>query len=347
MNSKFVNMTLAQAKRLMGTKRDPKRRAALPVSTEPAPAAIPAHFNGTQAFPQCAGVIGHIRDQSDCGCCWAFGSTESFNDRLCVATNATTLLSPQDTCSCCNSGHGCSSGGCDGGFTEDAFNYFMTYGLVSGGDSPDKGKGDSCFPYQLEQCGHHEASPLIPCPQVCSPGECATPKCPTTCSEKTYATAWAADKRKAAGGAYRLTSVAQAQADIVKYGSISAAFTVYSDFLTYTGGVYTHKSGSELGGHAVKIYGARLACAAAALRALLPFHYPIHPRTASLPLQAGAPPRRARTTGSLPTLGITSVCTRSFLWRLTLPLTHAAPFPFLPHAIFSLPSPRDFHLQGA
>ena len=38
-------------------------------------------------------------------------------------------------------------------------------------------------------------------------------------------------------------------------GPISAAFTVFADFLTYTSGVYSHKSGAELGGHAVKIYG--------------------------------------------------------------------------------------------
>ena len=247
-------MTLGQAKRLMGTKRDPARRAALPVSNI-VPGAIPKSFNSTENWPQCADVIGHIRDQSDCGCCWAFGSTEAFNDRLCIATNKTTLLSPQDTCSCCNSAHGCSSGGCDGGFTEDAFNYFMKYGLVTGGDWGDKGKGDSCFPYQLETCGHHEASPLTPCPNVCSPGECATPKCPTVCSESTYATPFSKDKHKAKQGAYRLDTVAKAQADILKYGSISAAFTVYSDFLTYTSGVYTHKSGSELGGHAIKISG--------------------------------------------------------------------------------------------
>ncbi len=236
-SNKFFNMTVRQAMRLMGTKRDPKRRASIPISRESVDAsAIPATFNGTSAWPQCADVIGHIRDQSDCGCCWAFGSTESFNDRLCIKTNSTTLLSPQDTCSCCNSAHGCQSGGCDGGFTEDAFNYFMRSGLVTGGDWGDKGKGDSCFPYQLQTCGHHEASPLTPCPNICSPGECSTPKCPTTCSEKAYAKAWTADKHKAAGGAYRLASVAAAQQDIMKYGSISAAFTVYSDFLTYTDG---------------------------------------------------------------------------------------------------------------
>lgn len=39
------------------------------------------------------------------------------------------------------------------------------------------------------------------------------------------------------------------------YGSVTAAFTVYEDFLTYKSGIYTHKSGSALGGHAVKIVG--------------------------------------------------------------------------------------------
>jgi cathepsin B len=71
-NGKFVGMTLEEAKRFMGTRRDPKRRAALPLSTlKPlSAAAIPTNFNATSAFPQCASTIGHIRDQSDCGCCW-------------------------------------------------------------------------------------------------------------------------------------------------------------------------------------------------------------------------------------------------------------------------------------
>lgn len=150
------------------------------------------------------------------GCCWAFGSTEAFNDRFCISHNSTKLFSPQDTCSCCNSDNGCSSGGCDGGFTEDAFNYFLAHGVVSGGDYPDIGKGDSCFPYQLKACAHHEASPLVPCPQVCSPGECTTPQCPSACSEKSYATAWKNDKTKGSKGAYRLDTVAKAQADIMK-----------------------------------------------------------------------------------------------------------------------------------
>lgn len=65
-NAKFVNKTLAYAKRLCGTKTSAERKAALPVNPAgvlPADA-IPASFNATQAWPKCAGVIGHIRDQS-------------------------------------------------------------------------------------------------------------------------------------------------------------------------------------------------------------------------------------------------------------------------------------------
>jgi len=42
---------------------------------------------------------------------------------------------------------------------------------------------------------------------------------------------------------------------IFKNGPVETAFTVYEDFLTYKSGVYHHTSGSELGGHAVKILG--------------------------------------------------------------------------------------------
>lgn len=38
-------------------------------------------------------------------------------------------------------------------------------------------------------------------------------------------------------------------------GSVTAAFTVYDDFLTYTSGVYKHTTGESLGGHAIKVVG--------------------------------------------------------------------------------------------
>ncbi len=197
--------------------------------------------------------------QSDCGCCWAFGSTEAFNDRLCIVHNVTVLLSTEDTCSCCNSNNGCDgSSGCDGGFTEDAFNYFAKTGVVTGGDYQAIGKGDSCFPFQLESCDHHEGGPYTPCPNVCPGGDCPTPTCPADngkgCSEAKYPTAWAKDKHFAKQE-YAVSGVEKIMTDIMTNGPVSASFTVYSDFLTYKTGVYQQQSGSVLGGHAVKIYG--------------------------------------------------------------------------------------------
>merc|ERR1712017_56040 len=61
---------------------------------------IPDEFDSATNWPQCAKVINDIRDQSNCGCCWAFGGTSAASDRLCIATNATLSvpLSAQDVC---------------------------------------------------------------------------------------------------------------------------------------------------------------------------------------------------------------------------------------------------------
>merc|ERR1719401_193754 len=75
---------------------------------------IPKEFDVRTNWPKCASVSGHIRDQSDCGSCWAFGSTEALNDRRCIATGDTTFLSVEDTVSNCGF-FKCFSQGCNGG----------------------------------------------------------------------------------------------------------------------------------------------------------------------------------------------------------------------------------------
>lgn len=45
---------------------------------------LPESFDARENWKECAEVIGHVRDQSNCGSCWAFGATEAFNDRVCI-----------------------------------------------------------------------------------------------------------------------------------------------------------------------------------------------------------------------------------------------------------------------
>lgn len=212
---------------------------------------VPANFDVRTQWPKCANVSGHIRDQADCGSCWAFGSTEAFNDRRCIATGDATLLSVEDTLANCGFLQ-CFSMGCNGGQPGSAWKWFENQGVVTGGDYGDIGTGGTCAPYSLKPCAHHVApSPQYP---ACVAPEEGTPKIGSACTEKSYPKAYAADKKKAASS-YSLSSVAAIQKDMMQYGSVTAAFSVYGDFPLYKSGVYRHTTGSALGGHAIKIIG--------------------------------------------------------------------------------------------
>merc|ERR1711871_853778 len=113
---------------------------------------IPESFDAREAWPACAAVIGHVRDQSDCGSCWAFASTESFNDRLCIATGNAMLLSVEDTTANCNRNQGCKVAGCKGGDLENPWLWFAMKGVVTGGDFSDRGAGTTCAPYSMAPC---------------------------------------------------------------------------------------------------------------------------------------------------------------------------------------------------
>jgi cathepsin B len=47
-------------------------------------ATFPENFDSRTAWPECANIINHVRDQANCGSCWAHGTTEALNDRACI-----------------------------------------------------------------------------------------------------------------------------------------------------------------------------------------------------------------------------------------------------------------------
>lgn len=212
---------------------------------------LPTDFDSRTQWDKCT-VISKIRDQSACGSCWAFGSTESFEDRACVATGNDIEYSTEDTTACCT-GFLCGmSMGCNGGQPSSALDWMTRSGVVTGGDFTDIGSGSSCKPYSLQPCAHH-VPPSTKYP-ACPSDEYPTPQCKKTCSEGSYPKDYKADKVKGSK-AFSIDGVQKIMSDIVTNGPVACAFTVYADFPTYKSGVYKHTSGQALGGHAVEIIG--------------------------------------------------------------------------------------------
>ena len=249
-NDKFTGASLKEIKSIMGTIVDEDWAIMLPEKNTPSVVNddLPAQFDSRTQWPECEPVINHIRDQSNCGSCWAHGTTEALNDRICIATKGAfqTLLSVSDTTACCGA-ISCQSFGCNGGQVATPWKWFKNTGVVTGGDF---GTTGTCYNYTMEQCAHHVDSETLP---LCDDVKQVKPTCSKQCvdaSDLTYK-----EDKHFSTSSYGLRTVDDIKADIYKYGTVTSAFTVYEDFLTYKSGVYTHQTGSALGGHAIKTIG--------------------------------------------------------------------------------------------
>jgi cathepsin B len=213
-NDFFAHMTIDEAKAMMAC--DVTVPSDIPVAVSTGVAA-PAAFDSRTQWPNC---IHPIRNQEQCGSCWAFGTTESFSDRMCIATNGSTnvVLSPQDLVSCDKGG-----AGCNGGIPSQAWQYFADKGVVA----------DSCLPYTAGK-GNSGFCPLFK-------------KCKGSGSWTPY--------KADASSIHIYNTVELIQQAVMTDGPVTATMTVYQDFMSYKSGVYIHTTGSMLGGHAIKIVG--------------------------------------------------------------------------------------------
>ncbi|GFR96986.1 cathepsin B [Elysia marginata] len=202
---------------------------------------LPETFDPREKWPNCKSIK-EVRDQANCGSCWAFGSVEAMSDRICVSSGKNVHISAEDVLSCCrNCGNGC-----NGGYPGAAWSYFVNTGVVTGGQY---GTKQGCQPYELAPCDHHVSGHLKNCTDPISP----TPKCHKNCLPG-YEKSFFNDKHYGTDS-YRVRGVQKIMEELYTRGPVTAAFYVYSDFLSYKSGVYTHKHGSMLGGHAIKIIG--------------------------------------------------------------------------------------------
>jgi cathepsin B len=224
--------------------------------------AVPDSFDSATQWPKCAKTIGDIRDQSNCGCCWAFGGAEAASDRMCIATDAELLLplSAQDVCF---NGGGMFSQGCNGGQITSPWNFIKHTGAVTGGQYKNSGPfasdGPFCSQFSLPHCHHHGPQGKDPYPAEGAPG-CpseSSPKGPKSCDSDAVSahSDFESDKYGFSGSVQSASGPENIKKMIMEGGPVETAFTVYSDFENYAGGIYKHTTGTMAGGHAVKIVG--------------------------------------------------------------------------------------------
>ncbi|CAJ0594153.1 unnamed protein product [Cylicocyclus nassatus] len=206
---------------------------------------IPERFDAREKWPYCDSMK-QIRDQANCGSCWAVSAASTMSDRLCAHSQGEkkTIISDTDILACCGSLCG---EGCEGGVLLEAWEFVMKEGACSGGPYLAK---DCCKYYPFHPCGKHAGQPYY--------GECSgtrkTPACRKTCAFG-YKPKYDKDKNYASS-AYCVNATEEAiQKEIMINGPVQTGYEVYSDFYFYKRGVYVHKTGKQYGAHAVKIIG--------------------------------------------------------------------------------------------
>lgn len=195
-------------------------------------AATPESFDSRSAWAHC-GSMRQIRDQSQCGSCWAVSSVETITDRTCIKHGRDVILSAEDMLACSG------AGSCNGGQPYMAFSYWVKSGIVT----------DECRTYSLPSCDRDYLKNITnPCPAARFP----TPACVRNCTGG--GSSWEESKWYGES-VYYVSGEEDIMAEIARNGPVTAAFTIYEDFHFYESGIYKYTSGKYLGGHAVKIVG--------------------------------------------------------------------------------------------
>jgi hypothetical protein len=183
-------------------------------------AAVPPSFDWRNIDGNGKSYVTPIRNQQSCGSCWAFAAAAALESYTLMTQNlpGTNLdLAEQILISCYN------PNGCSGGSPSGASSYIKSTGLPL----------ESCFSYSPFDA--QDGTNSVSCGQAC--------------------TNWQASTYKILNYGSVSATVSAIKDALVNYGPLVTTFSVYADFFSYNGGIYSYTSGTYQGGHAVLIIG--------------------------------------------------------------------------------------------
>uniref|UniRef100_A0A224YDF6 Cathepsin B n=1 Tax=Rhipicephalus zambeziensis TaxID=60191 RepID=A0A224YDF6_9ACAR len=236
------NVPMSYLKKLSGgLYESPKDR--LPLRTHVKHPDLPEFFDAREQWPNCKS-ISLIRDQSNCGSCWAFGTVEAISDRICIHTSGRVQvnISAQDVLTCCSA-----CGGCKRGYPYRAWQYYKYDGIVTGGLY---GTEDGCQPYSFPP-HQYATTGILPPPTKHVP---PTPPCKRECREG-YGKTYYQDKHYGKHVYTIRQDEKEIRTEIYLNGPVQAGLDIYDDFHSYKRGVYRTHCTKSRGGHIVRILG--------------------------------------------------------------------------------------------